>query len=180
MEAKIDFPDFKGTVTILQELGGAQITDAIFEINIEEIDPDICVNCDGCDGTATALNWHIHSSAIPEEPEPGNVCDQIGGHWDPTFGCGGASEFAGPDGVCAMLADLVDGRVNPQTCDPIVDIAMCELGDLSGKVGQTKIEVGPQVFKDNFISNLVNIEGFSIIFHCGAPRVACGNLELVM
>ena len=182
MIALIDNDVFKGTVTVKQRQPtgeGKQITDATWVVDILEINEDICMNCDGCDGTANALNWHIHEFPITDFDAPPNICAQAGGHWDPTFGCGGASQFAGDGGLCETIAGEIDGRETVQTCDPIGDIAKCELGDLSGKVGQVKIKLGKQQFSDNYISNIDNIQDFSIVFHCGAPRVACGNLETV-
>jgi hypothetical protein len=180
--ADIDNDVFKGTVTVTQkQLKGKrkQITEAKWVINIKEINEDICVNCDGCDGTATALNWHIHESPITDFGADGNICAQAGNHWDPTFGCGIASQFAGVDGLCETIAGEIDGREIEQTCDRKADIAKCEMGDLNGKMGQVKIKKGRQQFSDNYISNLDNIKDFSIVFHCGALRVACGNLETV-
>jgi hypothetical protein len=179
--AVIDNEGFKGTVSVKQRQSnreGEQITDAIWVVDIEEINEDICVDVcgDNCDEPATALDWHIHEKAIPDAD---GTCYDTGGHWDPTFGCGGASQFANVGGFCETIARQIDGREVVQTCDPNADIAKCELGDLSGKVGQTQIKVGTQQFSDKYISNLDNIKDLSIVFHCGVPRVACGNLETV-
>jgi hypothetical protein len=187
---------FIGQVKVTQNQrrrNGRQITDAKWLIGIESIDADICKNvCDAdpdCTDPATMLNWHIHEKAIPE----GGGCgaSDTGGHWDPTFGCGGASQYQGDGDWCDLLATNTGGmdslpsvimpeRVNPQTCDPLGDITKCEMGDLSGKMGQVMIAEGStQRFNDMYISNLDNIKDLSIIFHCGAPRVACGNFVVV-
>jgi Cu/Zn superoxide dismutase len=183
LKAMIDSDFFKGTVTVKQKQkqrkgnkGRQQITNAKWKIDIDEIDADICKNaCDNCDNPETTLNWHVHERAIPED----GSCGDAGGHWDPTFGCGGASQYQGDNGVCALLANNVPGRVIKQTCEPIEDITACEMGDLSSKMGQVEISEGRQRFSDEYISNLDNIKDLSIVFHCGGPRVACGNFELM-
>merc|ERR1712032_749459 len=90
----------------------------------------------------------------------------------------GASQYSKT--VCQNLTELVPGREAKQSCDPDMNIAMCEMGDLAGKMGKVKIETGVQKFSDRYISNLENIADRSIVFHCGSPRVACGNFFKVM
>ena len=186
LKAMIDNDFFKGTVTVKQKQkqrkgnkGRQQITNAKWVIRINEIDTDICINaCEAdpdCTDAETMLNWHVHERAIPED----GSCTDTGGHWDPTFGCGGASQYKGADGVCGLLATNVPGRVIKQTCEPKEDITKCEMGDLSSKMGQVEISEGRQRFSDEYISNLDNIKDLSIVFHCGGPRVACGNFELM-
>ena len=183
MKAEIDSAIFKGTVTVTQkqrEGKAKQITDAKWVIDIDRIDDDICINAcrnadPPCDTAETKLNWHVHQRAIPED----GSCGDTGGHWDPTFGCGGASQYQGDNGVCALLANNVPGRVIKQTCDPKEDITKCEMGDLSSKMKQVRIRRGTQRFYDEYISNLDNIKDLSIVFHCGKPRVACGNFVLI-
>jgi hypothetical protein len=178
--ATIDSDDFVGTVTVMQAQiirTVTQISDAKWEISIDSINADICKNtCDAdpdCTAPATMLNWHIHERAIPV----GGGCGDAGGHWDPTFGCGGASQYQPT--LCGTITTDVPGRVNPQSCDPTADIALCEMGDLSSKMGQVMISESTQQFADKYISNLDNIKDLSIVFHCGAPRVACSNFEMM-
>ena len=193
MKAEIDSAIFKGTVTVTQkqrEGKAKQITDAKWVIDIDRIDDDICVNAcrnavdPPCTVAETKLNWHVHERAIPED----GSCGDTGGHWDPTFGCGGASQYQGEGDWCELLAadasetgspSVITGRVNPQTCEPKEDITKCEMGDLSSKMKQVRIRRGTQRFYDEYISNLDNIKDLSIVFHCGGPRVAFGNFELM-
>jgi hypothetical protein len=187
LKAIIDSDVFKGTVTVTQNQKQSkgnkgsektnQITDAKWVIDITDIDADICKNaCEevaSCNVSETKLNWHVHERAIPV----GGGCGDTGGHWDPTFGCGGASQYSST--LCPVIAADVPGRVNPQKCEPTSDIATCEMGDLSSKMGQVQIKAKKQKFTDEYISNLDNIKDLSIVFHCGGPRVACGNFEVV-
>lgn len=191
--ATFDQPNFKATLTVDQI--NPSYTTAKWTVQITEMAADFC-NEEG------GLKWHIHQRPIPAgETSPSGCAGTFtGGHWDPTFGCGGASEHQASmtcplirnkcmapcyltemdeckmPSVCETLS-TIPGRAEKQSCLPDTDIATCEMGDLNGKMGKISLTTtGTQVFQDPYISNLAEIEGLSIVLHCGAPRVACANL----
>jgi hypothetical protein len=55
--------------------------------------------------------------------------------------------------------------------------AGCEFGDLGGKMGKILKQDGKQVFKDTHIQPLSVYKYASVVFHCGAPRVACADFD---
>lgn len=133
------------------------------------------------DACPKGLNWHVHEKAVPASGDCGP--SSTGGHVDPTFGCGGASEFQKKkcDGSPATASDLSDSCCevigNDYACDSGDNIIKCEAGDQSGKLGQIKYQKNTQVFEDAFILNIDELEKLSLVIHCGGPRVACGNFE---
>ena len=58
-----------------------------------------------------------------------------GGHYDPTFGCGPASDNQ-PEECAKVGRGKDDGEA--QTCDVMADVSTCELGDLSGKTRKVR------------------------------------------
>ncbi|KAL7525082.1 hypothetical protein ACHAXR_000853 [Thalassiosira sp. AJA248-18] len=134
-------------------------------------------------GCANGLNWHIHEKPVPTPGE----CGATGGHVDPTFGCGGASEYQKKkcDGSAATADNgdscckVIYGNED-YGCDNGDNIIKCEAGDQSGKLGPLKYQKDEdQVFEDAFTLNIDDIEQLSLVIHCGKPRVACGNFEAV-
>jgi len=134
----------------------------------------------GCEDEDKGFLWHIHEKWLHEDATEayGADCggDFTGGHYDPTFGCGPASDNQG-NGLCAAVGRGKDDG-EAQTCDLAADSSTCEFGDLSGKVGRVMAEVGKQAFDDAYNTNLQNLELVrSIVFHCGdGSRVACAKL----
>jgi hypothetical protein len=77
-------------------------------------------------------------------------CLTTGGHWDPSFACGPASEFGGT--TCKGMNYAADYDVR------CVDAEMqngCEYGDISGKVGTIDLKMAKQKFEDNFMKTPV-------------------------
>ena len=105
----------------------------------------------------------------------GTECDggATGGHYDPTYACRPASDFAGA--VCGALANKHPRKGPPpysysDECT-LETPSACELGDISGKAGQ----VNPYITDKQEFENK-NLEALSTGFQCGSPRVACANL----
>lgn len=208
LKAKFDFgTDLTATVIVRQIKGQKEDNAATWRVKIKEFDSDLCPSGPDEQGK---LNWHVHEY-------PGNgiravgtllntsatACDGdvTGGHYDPTFACGGASQN-NANGVCAFL------RAQPQSfptgsgltgnvtaansydaCKPD-NQSSCEIGDQSGKLGKlttTKLKKW-QKFKDEWMTPIDNLEGRSLVLHCCyakfdgsgtscGPRLACANLE---
>jgi hypothetical protein len=153
-----------GTVYFSQS--GNKYTDGHWTVVLDDVNIEALTDMD-CGG---GLNWHIHEFTLDESrPE----CTDLGGHWDPTYGCGGASQHDNT-GVCDFLYN------GTKTCTPEEDITMCEIGDLSGKMGRIALDTSyEQTYEDVYITNINVFSKLSIVFHCGSPRVACGNLAFV-
>lgn len=149
--------------------------------------PDNGKDCKG------VLNFHIHETGLPDDGtndgSTGALCGPLitGGHLDTTYGCGGASEWqkkecdgTGTDGTTSCCKTLYPTSGGKKVCNPEEVVSTCEVGDLSNKLGQIKTGqnmIGvEQVFPDNFILNIDNLEGLPIVIHCAAPRVTCANL----
>ena len=162
LTATYDQDDLQATITLEQ---GSDKTVGTWTVEIDSFDKDsLCPDGD--------LNWHVHERGLAGGQTSPTDCGATGGHWDPTFGCGGASQYKAT--VCEDLVAL--GRVNPQSCMVDMDVSKCEMGDQSGKLGQIEIKEGTQEFEDPYISNIELIEGFAVVLHCGSPRKACANL----
>ena len=174
----------EGTATFTQESGDQNQLSGKWTVSLSKFDKsalkDAGYDCD------SGLNWHVHEKQVPADT-PGD-CAATGGHADPTFGCTGASEFrkkacdgepiAGvgsdpvtyPDNCCDLIG-------NPYACG--FNLIKCEAGDQSGKLGKIKFNKKTQVFEDSFILPIDDLEQLSLVIHCGGPRVACGNFEVV-
>jgi len=127
------------------------------------------------------LNWHVHegwSSAIKGTSSLSQCSlDLTGNHYDPTFGCGPASQFAGKGGLCELVRPQASGI---QTCDLSDDVSTCEIGDLSAKLGRVFLKKGIQAWDDSFSTNVENFRQRSVVLHCCSkdgcsPRVACAQ-----
>jgi len=121
------------------------------------------------------LNWHIHTAPVNAEGE----CDSTGGHYDPTFACGAASEHKNT--ICGDALGVRPGYDYGAECGQSTQDG-CELGDLSGKMGQLTPRRRTQRFADHWLGSLDNIAGLSIVVHCCdgtscSERIACANLE---
>jgi len=129
---------------------------------------------------------------------PGCSKGVTGGHYDPTFACGGASQN-NANGVCSNLratdqAPAGNGLVKgAYKCTPD-NQSQCEIGDQSGKMGkihamrtlsdgQTRVNLAYQKFSDMWMENISNLKGRSLVLHCCteadgcSERIACANLE---
>ena len=116
-----------------------------------------------------------------------------GGHYDPTFACGGSSQNNN-NGICAILRatdqdPVGNGKVKGDYACTGTNQWACEIGDQSGKMGKldaTKRRRKGRINgggKDYWMEPIANLEGKSMVLHCcdaegkcGA-RLACANLE---
>jgi len=145
------------------------------------------------------LTYHIHANRIATDwPQDNNnnICYSTGGHWDPYFACGPASQHAGTtcnaldydpyDTRCGQCeSDAVIGGGNCDDNSEFQPQAGCEVGDLSGKMGKRpNAPLGnPFVYQDTNIQTLDTYAQASLVVHCCVggickERVACANLEL--
>jgi hypothetical protein len=150
----------------------------------------------GCPA-GSQLNWHIHARAVNspggDAIEAGCQATDTGGHYDPTFACGGASEYAG------ATCDSIGRPAGNYSCavNDYPSIFTCEVGDLSGKLGKVQTDTHEsQYFYDTLADDISNYVGRSVVFHCCGvksadstdangdpstgsscgPRVACADL----
>ena len=158
---------------------GDDKTSAVWTVYVHAVIPWICPQTGS---EPVELLWHVNerpiggslgegppSSSTPWEGTPDQWCVTTGGHWDPTFGCGGLSQFQNTPSCPAV-----------KVCDPEYDLTSCEMGDLTGKHGL--LSTASQTlsyYEDPYITNIENMVGLSINFSCASgqpPVVACANL----
>jgi len=151
----------KGFVQVKQDEHRRERGKADWKVKVKKFDPELC--------PSGLFNWHIHE--FPGGGIAANGTDspsdcgpnKTGGHYDPTFACGGASQNQG-NGICGILGD------RDYECSTTAQYN-CEIGDQSGKMGKINaielLEAGePQKFDDFWINDLGSIEGRSIVLHC--------------
>jgi len=123
---------------------------------------------------------------------PGCGAGVTGGHYDPTFACGGASQN-NANGICAILratnqAPAGNGLVKGAYACTNTDQSQCEIGDQSGKMGKIMASGARrrrkrmQKFNDKWMEPISNLDGRSLVLHCCSAagcgdRLACANLE---
>ena len=174
--ATFDFDDLQGTVTLSQTEKQRQQGQAGWSVKITHWNDDIC--------PGGQLNWHIHEfpGTGIRDGDSGNAdgCAKgvTGGHFDPTFACGGASQNKA-NGICDFINDALTDSYADCSSDAQYN---CEVGDQSNKMGKVDAQSSSnQIFEDNWITDLDSIEGRSLVFHCCtdscSPRMACANLE---
>lgn len=109
------------------------------DMDISQLDVDaIKQKYPKCSYPVTKLAWHIHVK-WNNKKDSGFLSDcspeQTGGHYDPTFACGPASQY-GKDVTCTAKSEI------PYACSaetfPNQGIN-CEMGDFSGKFGPFEI-----------------------------------------
>ena len=194
----------EATVTVRQTKYDKKNNEASWRVNIKHLNPDLCPLGEGVVGQ---LNWHVHQyagngirtvaegQADPPLNADGCGADDTGGHYDPTFACGGASQNnraknnANPaQSVCEILRDtdqsFPDGVVGPgkvktdtatsyaAACNgtPVTQ-SVCEIGDQSGKMGKLKTKPKNlnkiQKFTDEWMTPIIDtLEGRSLVLHC--------------
>ncbi|KNC79368.1 hypothetical protein SARC_08232 [Sphaeroforma arctica JP610] len=161
----------------------------VVQMKILDIYSGVYDDCTTEDGQFIDLNWHVHVGASDNAQGVGAECaadagsPPVGGHYDPTFAC---SAVTGELEACAALGRTVDNdymyMCSPESYE--TDPYSCEVGDYSGKFGQLRFEVDAETESaevdasgsDRYGPNLELINGRSVVFHCGSPRVVCGNL----
>lgn len=105
-----------------------------------------------CEYPATKFGWHIHAK-WNNEHESGFLADcspaQTGGHYDPTFACGPASQYS-KDVTCTSKSEF------PYACSAETfenKGVNCEVGDFSGKFGAFELGESGKIkatYKDFF------------------------------
>mmetsp|Transcript_23032 Transcript_23032/g.69190 ORF Transcript_23032/g.69190 Transcript_23032/m.69190 type:complete len:254 (-) Transcript_23032:126-887(-) len=176
LTSKWTSPELTGNLKVIQDTKkwwGR--TRARWVVNLKAVDYEAL----GCTDGGDAFPWHVHAKwDHPDKDEAyGEDCGPAftGGHYDPTFGCGPASDNQ-PEECAKVGRGKDDGEA--QTCDVMADVSTCELGDLSGKTRKVSATTGKQAFDDPFFTNLDNVQDLSIVFHCGdGKRVACAKLR---
>ena len=173
VRAVFDTQFILGDIVIEQ---GEDTTAAKITLTIDEIIPWLCPN-------NADMMWSINAfplggsigagplsaATFYAQEGPDLWCQTTGGHFDPTYGCGGLSEYQNTPGCPGV-----------KVCDAVNDITSCEMGDLTGKHGYIKPEPAVLVFEDTFMTNINALSGRSIGFSCpqsrDPPMVACATL----
>jgi Cu/Zn superoxide dismutase len=179
-----------GTIELYQD--DNENTKGTWKVTLTSVDVAKIKLNDDCSNFNGLFNWHVHDRAIGDNQ--GDCGKAVtGGHFDPTFACGGASQNQIPlvEGGVSACDALVPYRQNydyKAICSQADQFA-CERGDQSGKMGEIDGENtgrrywNTQVFEDNWLGDVNDIEGKSIVLHCCndddrgcAKRAACANL----
>ena len=180
--ASFDFDDLQATVTLKQSDSNRQEGSAKWKVVVDHWNDDLC--------PGGQLNWHIHETpgtgirdVSAGATNTGNAVgcgkDDTGGHYDPTFACGAASQNRA-NGLCDAIDDTLGDSYDCSTDEQY----NCEIGDQSGKLGKIDAQnCNKQKFIDNWINDIASIEGRSLVLHCCdsttcGPRLACANLEI--
>ena len=107
LKAKFDFgTNLTATVTVRQTKYDEKNNEADWRVRIKHFNQDLCPLSDGTGPAGQGqLNWHVHQYSgygIRTEAEglgaSAPACLPTGGHYDPTFACGGASQNNNQDG----------------------------------------------------------------------------------
>jgi hypothetical protein len=179
-KAKFTASNFKGAVSVRQEKGSVKWSVFLSSVKYDEL----------CSDGGTDFFWHIHekwTSAATEAYGADCGSANTGGHYDPTYGCGGASQHQGTGACSALGRGKAEG--NAQTCSG-ADLetpegrALCEYGDQSSKLGKLTVN-GHHVYtnwnqrNDPHMDSVSNIKGLSIVLHCGVDkaRAACAKFN---
>lgn len=184
---KVDNSAAEGT-TIFKDQGDS--VEWTVDMTIFDTDSDLYEACR--DGDYINMNWHIHVGKPFGGQGVGAECGAtagsppVGGHYDPTFACGPATdEVEACDATDRSVAE--DAFVYP--CNPEEyekNPYACEVGDYSGKFGALRFKIDrhdksiatiEESDIDVYGPQLKLIEDRAITFHCGAPRIFCGTLS---
>jgi len=198
LTATFEFDDLEATVQVIQNKSLKKNNAAVWKVEINEFNKKLC--------PSGKLNWHVHQYPVLSPGDgirdvnaalgtsaPACGGDVTGGHYDPTFACGGASQNRNND-VCDILFETdqtpagtgkVDTDDYKTTCAKN-NQSSCEIGDQSGKLGPLKATRKKQQFNDNWMTPIGALDGRSLVLHCCydndgtescSPRLACANLE---
>jgi Cu/Zn superoxide dismutase len=196
LKAKFDLDGLNAKIVAVQTDEDREKSQATWKVTVKSFDSSLC--------PSEEFNWHIHQlpldlgeGAAIRNSDSGSAaaCGKFvtGGHYDPTFACGGASHNgvvnSGVTGfysenICDTI-DTATGEARTYSCtndEPY----LCEFGDQSGKLGRIDASNTETVkYKDRYMDNLANVKGRSLVLHCCTEsgcgdRLACAQLEEVV
>lgn len=162
--------------------------------DVTEFKRQVGETCLGSKGSL--VHWHLHNKADFAEPVGvGNeACApaHTGGHIDPGLACGPSSGNVLCKSMKIPPSSSLKPKVSEYTCDPEVytqkSTFACEAGDLAGKYGALvvppikKNQMTFTIFAEdpNDGLNPCELEGASIVFHCGetTKRALCMKLNV--
>merc|ERR1712166_683524 len=181
--AEFTSDNIEGKISVRQEKGAVKWDVDLKRVNYAQL----------CTDGGNDFFWHIHEKWTSTASEAyGADCGSAnsGGHCDPTYGCGGASQHQGT-GACTAL-DRGKAEGNAQTCagadlETAEGRALCEYGDQSSKLGKLTVS-GKRDDKvrtlnnqriDEHMDSVDNIRGLAIVLHCGVDkaRAACAKFN---
>jgi len=194
LKATFDDTFIQATVAVKQSSKDAEKNNAQWTVKFDTFkENELC--------QSGSLNWHIHQyRVLGDDTGLGDAeCGAAitGGHYDPTFACGGSSQNNAngscdelrntPRNIPAVQEDVPEGPVIGSTSEYTANCgnenqSACEIGDQSGKMGKLTTSRSKQKFKDYWMEPLSKIEGKSIVLHCCdenggcSARIACANL----
>ncbi|KNC84076.1 hypothetical protein SARC_03704 [Sphaeroforma arctica JP610] len=146
-----------------------------------------CLDGDGAPGDTILLDWHIHVGKPVDGEGVKEECDTdagVLGHYDPTFACGSTSNEVE---ACEALGRSPTDAQFSYDCNPEAyntNPYACQVADYSGKFGAAvatiqddgNAVIGLEV-TDHWGSPLEFWEGMTLVFHCGTPRIFCGEMS---
>ena len=181
VEAFFTASNFKGKVSVSQRNGYVKWNVNLKNVKYSEL----------CTDGGNDFFWHIHEKWTSTASEAyGADCGSTntGGHYDPTYGCGGASQHQGTGACTALERGKAEGLA--QTCagadlETAEGRALCEYGDQSSKLGKLTVLSNERVRtlnnqkKDEHMDSVDNIKGLAIVLHCGVDkaRAACAQFN---
>lgn len=136
------------------------------------------------------LNWHVHEFDTPNSStyvtenagEAVAACGaaNLGGHYDPTLACGAPSEQQ-RNGNCDRLDPP---RSSAEYGCSTSTQYLCDMGDLSGKMGRIVSDVPKVQLRDFWSFPVQNYVGRSMVLHCCtstgcSARVACTSIQQI-
>ena len=147
LKAVFKFDELKAIVEVQQTKGQKAANVANWYVKIKKFNKKLC--------PSGKLNWHVHEypgngirtveevDADPTFNARACASDVTGGHYDPTFACGGSSQN-NANGVCAFLRaqpQAPAGTGNVTAADSYASCSKdnqssCEIGDQSKKLGK--------------------------------------------
>uniref|UniRef100_K3WN27 Uncharacterized protein n=1 Tax=Globisporangium ultimum (strain ATCC 200006 / CBS 805.95 / DAOM BR144) TaxID=431595 RepID=K3WN27_GLOUD len=146
-------------------------------LDFSQVDVAALKKIDGnCTTEPTAYKWHIHVKWNSTKTSDSLAqCSKVAtsNHYDPLLACGPNSEFAETPAYRVVRVLARHYSANP---------AVCEKGDLSGKIGDFKLDTHKQVSgqwtDDHYPLVSENTPQWNIILHAvcdnkATPRLAC-------
>lgn len=142
-----------------------------------------------------SFSWHMHVSWNESTMNDSGYLDECspmntGGHYDPTYACGPASQYA-KDPHCINVRNESEYQCDPESYQS--NHISCEMGDMAGKYGKLSLDDDKHVLRimyDNFSPQLetfnkpmylLNDTHWNFILHLNCPernfpRVYCAKV----